>query len=152
MESDLIYPTFNVRIKHERNKAFFFDGIRKKWLALSPEEWVRQHLLNYLIAEKHVPASLISVEKEINLNATRKRYDVVVYNSAKQPVLLIECKSPDVPITEAALEQAMRYNLILGVKYLLITNGLQQFVIGVENGKGNLLAELPEYKDLFKSL
>jgi hypothetical protein len=149
LESALIYPTFNVRIKHENNKAFVFDLVRKKWLALNPEEWVRQHLLNHLITEKHVPASLISVEKEIDLNSTRKRYDVVVYNSLKQPVLLIECKSPDVQITEAALEQAMRYNLILGVKHLLITNGLKQFVIAVQDGRGSLLAELPEYRDLF---
>ncbi len=75
-----------------------------------------------------------------------------MYNSAKQPVLLIECKSPDIQITDATLDQAMRYNLILGVKYLLITNGLKQFVISVEKGKGVLLPELPEYKDLFKSL
>lgn len=152
LESSLIYPAFNVRIKHENNKAFVFDLVRKKWLALSPEEWVRQHLLNYLITEKHVPGSLISVEKEINLNSTRKRYDAVVYNSAKQPVLLVECKSPDVQITETALEQAMRYNLILGVKYLLITNGLQQFVVVAENGKGRLIAELPEYKELLRGL
>ena len=148
MESSLIYPTFNVRIKHENKKAYVFDEIRKKWIVLTPEEWVRQHLLNHLITEKNVPASLISVEKEVNLNNTKKRYDAVVYNKTMQPVMLIECKAPEVPITETTLEQTMRYNLILGVNYLLITNGLKQFVIGVENGSGKLLKELPNYSEL----
>lgn len=148
MESSLIYPTFNVRIKHENNKAHVFDEIRKKWILLTPEEWVRQHLLNHLITTKNVPASLISVEKEINLNNTRKRYDIVVYNKTLNPVLLIECKAPDIPITEITLEQTMRYNLILGVRYLLITNGITEFIIGVEKGKGKLLQELPDYDQL----
>jgi hypothetical protein len=148
LESALIYPTFNVRIKHGNSKALIFDEIRKKWIVLSPEEWVRQHLLHYLVTAKNIPGSLISVEKEIALNNTRKRYDVVVYDTSKQPVLLVECKSPDVQITQVALEQALRYNLILGVKFLLITNGLKQFVISVSNGKGDLLSELPDYKTI----
>lgn len=148
MESSLIYPTFNVRIKHENGKAFVFDEIRKKWILLTPEEWVRQHLLNHLIQTKNIPASLISVEKEINLNNTKKRYDAVVYDKSMKPVLLIECKAPDVLITETTLEQTLRYNLILGVKFLLITNGLKEFVIGAENGKGKLLKELPDYNQL----
>jgi hypothetical protein len=151
LESALIYPTFNVRIKQENNKALIFDEIRKKWIILNPEEWVRQHLLNYLVTAKQVPASLISVEKELDLNNTRKRYDIVVYNSSKQPVLLVECKSPDVKITETALEQTLRYNLILGVNYLLITNGLKQFAIHVENGKGRILQELPDYKEIISN-
>jgi hypothetical protein len=148
LESVLIYPTFNVRIKRENNKAYIFDEIRKKWIILNPEEWVRQHLLHHLVHDRKFPASLISVEKEIVLNDTRKRYDVVVYNSTLKPALLIECKSPDVPISQTTLEQTLRYNLILDVKYLLITNGLQQFVIGVENGKGNILADLPDHQNL----
>ncbi|MBP7810157.1 MAG: type I restriction enzyme HsdR N-terminal domain-containing protein [Bacteroidia bacterium] len=148
MESSLIYPTFNVRIKHENNKAFVFDEIRKKWILLTPEEWVRQHLLNYLITQKNVPASLISVEKEIDLNNTRKRYDAVVYNKTMSPVLLIECKAPDVSITETTLEQTLRYNLILGVNFLLMTNGLKQFVIQIEKGKAKLISDLPNYNEL----
>jgi hypothetical protein len=148
LESSLIYSTFNVRIKHENNKALVFDEIRKKWILLSPEEWVRQHLINHLVTKKKVPASLISVEKEINLNNTRKRYDAVVYNKTMNPVLLIECKAPDILITETTLEQTLRYNLILGVNYLLITNGLKEYVISVKNGKGKLLDELPDYGEL----
>lgn len=148
MESSLIYPSFNVRIKHENGKAYVFDEIRRKWILLTPEEWVRQHLLNHLITQKSVPASLISVEKEINLNNTKKRYDAVVYTKEMKPVVLVECKSPDVTITEATLEQALRYNLILGVNFLLITNGLREFVVSVENGKGKLVSELPNYGQL----
>ncbi len=148
LESSLIYPTFNVRIKHENKKAYVFDEIRRKWILLTPEEWVRQHLINHLVTQKNIPASLISVEKEIDLNNTRKRYDAVVYNKTMNPVLLIECKAPDVPITESTLEQTLRYNLILGVKFLLITNGLKEYAISVENGKGKLLSELPNYNEL----
>jgi len=125
-----------------------FDEVRKKWTILSPEEWVRQHLLNFLIHHKNVPASLISIEKEIVLNATKKRYDVVVYNREMKPVLLAECKSRDVSIDQNTLEQALRYNLILGVRYLLITNGLKDFPIKVENGKGSLLEQLPDYTEI----
>lgn len=148
MESSLIYPTFKIRIKHENKKAYVFDEIRKKWIVLTPEEWVRQHLLNYLREDKKVPASLISVEKEMNLNNTKKRYDAVVYNTEAKPVLLIECKAPDVEITQSALEQTLRYNLILGVNFLLITNGLKEFVVALENGKEKLLPELPDYSHL----
>jgi len=86
--------------------------------------------------------------KEFNLTNTKKRYVAVVYDKGMKPVLLIECKAPDVTITEATLEQTLRYNLILGVKFLLITNGLKEFVIGVENGKSKLLQELPDYNQL----
>ena len=144
-EGALKYPTFNIRIKNESGKALVFDEVRKKWLVLTPEEWVRQHLINYLVTEKNYPLSLISVEKEIELNGTKKRYDAVVYNRELKPVLLIECKAPDVNITESTLEQALRYNLILGVKFLLISNGLVDFTIKIENGKSTFLKELPAF-------
>ena len=148
MDPALIYPSFNVRLKQENNKPHVFDEVRKKWLLLSPEEWVRQHLVNFLVKHKKVPLSLISIEKEINLNATRKRYDVVVYGKDLNPLLLVECKSPEVVIDQSTLEQTLRYNLILGVNYLLMTNGIKDYVIKVENGKGKLLPELPSYAEL----
>jgi hypothetical protein len=145
LAGELKYPTFNIRIKNENGKSFVFDEIRKKWVFLNPEEWVRQHLINFLIAEKKVPASMISVEKEIKLNDTRKRYDLVIYNSSLKPVLLVECKSPDVDITQLALEQALRYNLILNVEYLLVSNGLMDVAIRVKDGKGKILETLPDF-------
>lgn len=101
-----------------------FDAIRKKWLQLTPEEWVRQHVVNYFITHQKYPASLISLEKEIELNGVRKRYDVVVYNKKLQPFIIVECKAPGVELSQEVLEQASRYNLILNVDYVFITNGL----------------------------
>ncbi len=150
-EGALKYPTFNIRIKNESGKTLVFDKVRKKWFVLTPEEWVRQHLINFLITVKHYPLSLISVEKEIELNNTKKRYDVVVYNSQLKPILLVECKSPDVKITESTLEQTLRYNLILGVKYLLVSNGLVDFAIKIEGEKSIILNELPDFVEISKS-
>lgn len=150
MEGALKYPTFNVRIKNESGKVYIFDMVRKKWLVLSPEEWVRQHLINYLIEHKNVPISLISVEKEIILNNTKRRYDLVIYNKTMNPVLLIECKAPDVTLDNSTIEQILRYNLILGVKYLLISNGLLDFTVKVENEKSTILNELPDFEILCK--
>ena len=104
--------------------------------------------MNHLISTKNIPGSLISVEKEINLNNTKKRYDAVVYSREMKPLVLVECKSPDVAITETTLDQALRYNLILGVNFLLITNGLKEFVVRIESGKGKVIPELPEYNHL----
>jgi len=144
----LKYPTFNIRLKEGKGKNLFvFDAIRKKWLLLTPEEWVRQHVVNYLIHEKGYPLSLISLEKEIELNGNKKRYDIVVYTKQLTPEIIIECKSPEIPLSEKVLEQALRYNLILNVNYVFITNGLNDFTYH-NNG---LISNLPSYHDLFGS-
>lgn len=148
MESGLKYPTFNIKVKHEGGKALVFDEIRKKWIVLFPEEWVRQHLINYLITVKKIPGSLISVEKEILLNGTKKRYDLVVYNLHLTPVILIECKAPDIKLTPEVAEQIIRYNLTLGVTYLFITNGLQEIVFLVKDGNPTRIEELPDFAGL----
>jgi len=148
LDSGLKYPTFNVKIKHEGKKALVFDEVRKKWIVLTPEEWVRQHFINYIITAKEFPTSLLSIEKEIELNGTKRRYDAVVFNTAMQPVLLVECKSPDVAITEQTAEQALRYNLVMGVRYLVLTNGLQEIVIDTLENKLKYLPEIPMYKEL----
>jgi len=145
VETGLKYPTFNIKIKYEGKKAMVFDEIRKKWVALNPEEWVRQHLINYLVTYKNVPKSLISVEKEINLNGTRKRYDLVIYNSGLVPQVLIECKAPDVLLNEQVAEQILRYNLNIGVRYLLITNGIQEVVFQVSDSETVTIRELPDF-------
>ncbi len=148
MDSGLKYPTFNIKVKHEGKNALVFDEVRKKWLVLTPEEWVRQHLVNYLITIKNVPKSLLSVEKEIDLNGTRKRYDAVIYNNKMKPLVLIECKAPDIEITQQTAEQALRYNLLLDVKYLLLTNGMHEVIILIENGKASIQQELPLFSEL----
>lgn len=138
----LKYPTFNIRLKqNSKDKLFVFDTIRKKWLLLTPEEWVRQHVINYLIIEKKYPASLISLEKEIELNGAKKRYDIVVYSKDLKPEIIIECKAPEIALSQEVLEQALRYNLILDVNYVFITNGKMDAIYH----QGKLLNELPDF-------
>jgi len=137
----LKYPDFGPRIKNEKGKTYILDLVRKKWLILSPEEWVRQHLLNYLIEVKRYPASSISIEKELQLNDLRKRYDVVVYNKQLKPYLIVECKAPYIELNKAVVEQALRYNLIVKAPYLMITNGVSDLVFNSKNE----ITELSDY-------
>jgi len=126
------------------DKTLFFDTLRKKWIVLKPEEWVRYQLLMYLITHKNYSPSLLSVEKEIRVFNTRKRYDAVFYNSKMLPILLIECKSWDVDINENHLHQIWRYNLKIKAPYLLLTNGLKHFFVN----KGKVLQEIPSAEEL----
>ena len=128
MDLKLKYPPFNVRMRTDRGVPMIFDLIRKKWLQLSPEEWVRQHLLNYLTQHAAYPASTIAVEKEIKLNDTKKRFDVVIYDRALQPFMVVECKAPYIALDESVIEQALRYNLILKAPYVMISNGVSDLV------------------------
>ncbi|MCW3078543.1 MAG: restriction endonuclease subunit [Bacteroidetes bacterium] len=137
----LKYPPFNVRVKNSNGNTLIFDSIRKKWLVLTPEEWVRQHLINYLVHVKNYPASLIAIEKEIALNDIKKRFDVVVYNSSLLPHILIECKAPYIELDLSVIEQALRYNLNLKSEFVMITNGLSDFVVD----KNNNVTTLPDY-------
>lgn len=128
-----------MRLKKQNGQTFVFDFIRKKWLVLTPEEWVRQHALNYLVTEKKFSPSVISVEKELVLNDVKKRYDVVVYKSDLQPYLIIECKAPYVALDKPVIEQALRYNLVIKAELLMITNGISDLVFNSKNE----LVELP---------
>lgn len=126
--AELRYPVYPVRLKKESSRTLIFDFIRRRWLTLTPEEWVRQHLLNYLITVRGVPASLISIEKELTLNGTRKRYDVVVFDRAMKPWLVAECKAPYIAIDQAVIEQALRYNLVMKASHILLTNGVAEHI------------------------
>lgn len=132
MDLPLKYPSFDIKLKRDKNQTMVFDFIRKKWLVLTPEEWVRQHVLNFLVTEKQFSASSISVEKELQLNQQKKRYDIVVYKNFK-PYLVVECKAPYVSLDESVLEQALRYNLILRAPYLMISNGVSDIVFDAAN-------------------
>lgn len=128
MSLGLKYPSFNIKLKKENNQTFVFDPVRKKWLVLTPEEWVRQHVLNFLIEEKNFSPSKISIEKEIQINDVKKRFDIVVYGNSFEPFILIECKAPYIELDESVTEQALRYNLELKSEYVMITNGLKDFI------------------------
>ena len=137
------YPPFRPRIKKENGKEMIFDGLRKRWLLLTPEEWVRQNFIQYLVQVKKYPAVLIAQEKEIMLGELVKRFDIVVYSKATKPLMIIECKETKVDITSKVLDQALRYNITLSVPYIVITNGNTTFAFENSMGKLKELLELP---------
>ena len=144
---NLNFPSFNFRIKSSENKTSIFDVIRKKFVILTPEEWVRQHVIHFLIEIKNYPLSLINVEKAIDLNGTIKRYDIVVYKPNGKIQLLVECKAPKVKITQDTFDQIARYNLILKGDYLMVTNGLHHYYcqINYQTENYQFLKDLPKY-------
>ena len=117
------YPPYQPKIKEENGKEFIFDEFRKRWILLTPEEWVRQNFLQYLTQVKKYPASLIAIEKEIKLGELKKRFDIVVYDGETKPWMVIECKEMNVPLDKTVLDQVLRYNISMNVPYLVITNG-----------------------------
>lgn len=143
MNLPLKYPLFNTKLKKQKDKTYIFDEVRKKWLLLTPEEWVRQHLVNFLIHVKKYPISLISVEKEIVLNDLKKRYDLVIYNKQLNPVIIIECKAPYIELDQSVVEQALRYNLIIKASYLMLSNGVSDITFN----NSNMQVNLPDYTD-----
>ena len=125
------------------NKTVVFDPLRKEYVALTPEEQVRQKMLHYLVETRKVPAGLIAVEYSIKVNNLPKRADIVVFNNLGEPQMIVECKAETVPITEKVLDQAIRYYSGLKVKYLTLTNGKSMFCYKIENGKLAVLTEFP---------
>ena len=119
-------PLFEFKIKKENNNTIIFDKIRKKWIILTPEEWVRQNFISYIL-DKNYPKSLINCEKVFYINKVSKRYDIVVYDSSGNVEILVECKSYDVNLIKEHFDQVMRYNLELKSKYVIVTNGLRHF-------------------------
>ena len=117
------FPKPDFKIQHQDHKEIIFDTFRKLWVVLTPEEWVRQNFLQWLVQVMEYPPSLISIEREMMLGELRKRFDIVVYNKAAKPWILVECKAMGVPLGEEVLQQVLRYNQALEVCYLIITNG-----------------------------
>jgi len=137
------YPEPDFRIKKEGERDSIFDPLRKKWLTLTPEEWVRQNFIRYLIAVKNYPVALIAVEKEIRLGELKKRFDILVYNDQHQPWMMIECKAMEVQLEEKVLQQLLRYQLSVPVEYLIITNGSRCFGWRKIEGKLEEINEIP---------
>lgn len=145
----LNFPDYVFRFKSNENKPLIFDEIRKKFVVLTPEEWVRQHTLHFLLNEKKYPASHINVEKQIKLHDTTKRYDIVVYNRDGSIHLIVECKAPKIPINQMVFDQIARYNFVLNADYLMVTNGLEHYYCQMDfiDEKYLFLKELPEKVD-----
>ena len=137
------YPAPNFRIKKENNKDWIFDQIRKRWLLLTPEEWVRQNFVQYLIQVKNYPPTLISLEKKIRLGELDKRFDILVYDKDHRPWMMIECKEMKVKLDETVLHQVLRYNIAVPVKFIVITNGGHAFGWEKSGEQLEMVTELP---------
>ncbi len=143
----LNFPHYDFRLRQE-NGPEIFDEVRKRWTALTPEEWVRQHALKWLSAEKKYPASLLAVEKSITVNGLARRCDVVAFGRDAKPLLVVECKAPGVEITQAVFDQVARYNMTLGVPLFMLTNGLRHFCCTIDHVQKSYIfvKELPEFQ------
>jgi hypothetical protein len=141
-------PTYPFKIKSSENKYFIFDIVRKKYMVLTPEEWVRQHMIHYLISAKNYPISLIAVEKKVTVNKLTKRTDILVFNTKGTPHIIVECKAPSIKITQEAFDQIARYNLKLEANYLIVTNGLTHFYsfMDLKNECYVFLENIPNYE------
>ncbi|MBI9041414.1 type I restriction enzyme HsdR N-terminal domain-containing protein [Lutibacter sp.] len=140
-------PIYKFRIKSNENKLFIFDILRKKYVSLTPEEWVRQHFVHYLIEEKNYPISLIGVEKKLTINGLTKRTDILVFNTNGEPHIIVECKAPTIKINQATFDQIARYNLKLQANYLIVTNGLDHFycTMDFKNEQYQFLKDIPNF-------
>jgi hypothetical protein len=143
-------PTYTFKIKSNENNYVIFDIIRKKYVVLTPEEWVRQHIIHFLIEEKKYPISLIAVEKKLVLNNLTKRTDILVFNTKGNPDIIVECKAPSIKISQSAFDQIARYNLKLNANYLVVTNGLEHYYCKMDkiNETYIFLKTIPNYKPL----
>jgi hypothetical protein len=146
----LNFPGFRFRTRFADEGKQIWDETRKKYVALTPEEWVRQNLVKYLTEIKNYPASLIRVEAGIMLNRMPRRADIIVYSNQGKPLVIGECKAPAVKITQPVFDQIARYNIPLKVKYLLVTNGINHYCCRIEEEEKTytFLREIPEYPDL----
>ncbi|MDR3245937.1 MAG: type I restriction enzyme HsdR N-terminal domain-containing protein [Prevotellaceae bacterium] len=143
-------PHYNAKIIEKGSKSFIYDPLRRKDVALTPEEWVRQHFVHFLITDRLFPKELIANEVTINVNGTSKRCDTVVYNNVLEPVVIVEYKEPDVKITERTFDQIARYNSVLKVPYLIVSNGLAHYccTMDYQNRSCRFLKEIPTYQEI----
>ena len=149
----LHFPEYKFTLKAEESgiqSAKIFDIVRKKYVRLSPEEWVRQHMIHYLVHDKHVPLSLTAIEKSVMVNRLQRRFDILVYSKKHLPLLLVECKAPEIAINQEVFDQAARYNLSLNAGYFVLTNGLNTYCCKLDhqNERYHFLEELPFYENL----
>lgn len=144
----LNFPKYSFRFKNRENKIYIFDAIRKKFVVLTPEEWVRQHTVQFLLQEKNYPISLINVEKELIFNDLKKRYDIVIFNSDGSIFLVVECKRSTITINQQTFDQIARYNMILDAEYLMVTNGMNHYycTMDYEAQQYHFLREIPNYE------
>ena len=138
------YPDSDFNIRATAAKQMILDQVRKKFVSLTPEEWVRQNFIQYLIKVKNYPGPLMAVEKEIQLGELKKRCDIVVYKN-NIPWMIVECKEPAISVNEKTFRQILGYNIALKVKYLILTNGDTTFGVKSDSNQVAFISELPKY-------
>ena len=141
-------PTYNFKLKNSQNKTLIFDKLRKKYVVLTPEEWVRQHFVHFLMDKKKYPETLIAIEKQLIINNLKKRTDILIFNTNGNPEIIIECKAPSVKISQETFDQIARYNIKLNAKFLIVTNGITHFYCQMDfkNKTYIFLKDFPSYK------
>jgi hypothetical protein len=143
-------PPFEAKLRHSApNTTHIWDGLRRKYVVLTPEEWVRQHVVNYLITHLGYPRGLLALERGLRYNQRQKRTDLLALDPAGQPLLLVECKAPSVPITAATAQQATTYNQTIGAPLLLLTNGLVHYCwrVDFESRSNQRLDDIPSFEE-----
>lgn len=140
-------PTYKFNIKRKGEKLIILDPQRKRFVTLTPEEWVRQNFIQFLIVEKKYPAALIAVESQLEINGMKKRCDAIIYNRNATPIIIVEFKAPTIPISQATFDQAAVYNSKLNIQYFIISNGLEHYIchVNAEKMSYNFLPDVPEF-------
>ena len=143
-------PPFDIKLQQRDGKSFIFDPLRKKYIALTPEEWVRQHFVHFLTDFKGYPKGLLANEVQLNLNGTKKRCDTVLFNKDLSARMIVEYKAPHVEITQAVFDQITRYNMVLKVEYLIVSNGLRHYCCRIDYNtmQYTFLPDIPAYTEL----
>jgi hypothetical protein len=143
-------PAYDYKLKHSGDNTWIFDAIRRKYVTLTPEEWVRQHFIHYLVVHLQYPKSLLAIERGTVYNQLGKRTDICVYSASGRPLMLIECKAASVPISTATVKQASMYNKMLQATYVVITNGLAHYCwqVDFKTAQNRPLTTIPAYSEL----
>ena len=143
-------PPYDLKTRVENGKKYIFDPFRSKYLVLTPEENVRQHFARYLMEELSYPATLMMSEHSLTLNKMNKRCDLIVFDKSGAPLVLVECKAPEVKISQAVFDQVARYNQVFKVSYLMVSNGLKHYCCKIDFASGNIdfLNAMPGYEEL----
>lgn len=142
---ELNLPQVNFRIREEGQSKQIFDSVRKRFVALTPEEWVRQHFIHFMINEKKYPASLMGVEMQVKVNELSQRADIVIFQRDGKPWLIVECKAPTINVDQDTFYQAARYNISLQVPFIVITNGIEHYCLQFDGKNFNYLDDLPPF-------
>lgn len=143
-------PPFDVKMQQRNGKNFIFDPLRRKYISLTPEEWVRQHFIHFLTNYKGYPKGLLANEIQLNLNGTKKRCDTVLFNKDLSARMIIEYKAPNIEITQAVFDQITRYNMVLKVEYLIVSNGIHHYCCHIDYStmQYTFLPDIPAYSEL----